>query len=139
MELDMLIPILIAGICTGISVFGVIRKSADMLRLGLFMYSVMVTALNLAGHIETGGQGELFTAALFAVQAIFSYPKYPEPDFANPSVQAFGVRIALCIFTINAFSAYMALTVVEFPSFVAIFHGVYCAIALMRLVQINKS
>lgn len=138
MELDMLIPIIIAGTCTGVSVIGVIRQDAQLMRIGLFIYSAMVAGLNLMGYMETGGQGELFTTALFAVQAILSYPKYPEVDFSNPGVKAFGTRVALTIFTINTFAAYMALTVEEFPSLVAMFHGVYCGIALMRLMKMHQ-
>ena len=143
MENEFLLPGVLAGIFTALCVLGMIRRNAQYMRFGLFLFALLVIIFNamtlFSGEgASENGSVELLSIALFLVQAIVAFPKYPEMNFEDAGVQALGLRMAGIILTINAMSVALILQIPEMPVLLAIYHGIIALISLLRILMMLK-
>lgn len=142
MEDEMLIPVILAGFFTALSVFGVVRRNPLFVRLGYFLFGGMVVTFNLLGYMSgevmyEGGLVEIMSIGIFLCQTIIAYPVVPgEVDFHHPAVKTMALRITLTLFIVNATSVWLILAMPEFPQLLALFHGVLALIMGMRMAMI---
>lgn len=142
MENEMLIPVILAGLFTALSVFGVVRRNPLFVRLGYFLFGGMVVTFNLLGYMSgevmyEGGMVEIMSIGIFLCQTIIAYPVVPgDVDFHHPAVKTMALRITLTLFIINATSVWLILAMPEFPQLLALFHGILAVIMGMRMAMI---
>ena len=138
----MLIPVILAGLFTALSVFGVVRRNPLFVRLGYFLFGGMVVTFNLLGYMSgevmyEGGLVEIMSIGIFLCQTIIAYPVVPgDVDFHHPAVKTMALRITLTLFIINATSGWLILAMPEFPQLLALFHGILAVIMGMRMAMI---
>lgn len=135
MEQELLVPIVVVGLCTALSIVGVIKKNPKLVRLGLFIVSVVVMAVHFASYL--GAQGttvELLVAGLFLIQGIIAFPKGPEFDESNKLAQSLRLRTALVIFVVNTLAVVHVLTT-ELSPVIAAFHAVYMLISIKFVMK----
>ena len=71
----MLIPVILAGTFTALSVFGVIRRNPLLVRLGYFLFGGMIVTFNLMGYMAgevmyDGGLVEIMSIGICLCQTI---------------------------------------------------------------------
>ena len=142
MENEMLIPVILAGLFTALSVFGVVRRNPLFVRLGYFLFGGMVVTFNLLGYMSgevmyEGGLVEIMSIGIFLCQTIIAYPVVPDDvDFHHPAVKTMALRITLTLFIVNSTSVWLILAMPEFPQLLALFHGILAVIMGMRMAMI---
>ena len=142
MENEMLVPVILAGTFTALSVLGVIRRHPLLVRLGYFLFGGMIVTFNLLGYMtgevtSEGGLLEIMSIGIFLCQTIITYPVVPsEVDFTQPAIKTMALRITLTLFIINATSVWLILVTPDFPQILALFHGILAVIMGMRMAMI---
>jgi len=142
MENEMLIPVILAGTFTALSVFGVVRRNPLLVRLGYFLFGGMIVTFNLMGYMAgevmyEGGLVEIMSIGIFLCQTIIMYPVVPsDVNFNDTAIKTMALRITTTIFIINATSVWLVLSMPAFPQLLGLFHGILAVIMLMRIAMV---
>ena len=136
---ELLIPIILGGICVAISVYGLaIAKDRFYALGGLFLYSFIPISHRLMIYMENPEDYMSYVSiVIFLCQAILAFPRggFLSPN-SDSTQKTWSLKVQSIILVINAAFALLILRDPIVPTILGVYHAIY---ALMMIVAISKT
>lgn len=132
----MLALLILFSFCTGIAIYGFIRKDWFLFYLGYFLFSLAVIGSELSAFATDGKALNLANASLWGVQLLLTLPGKSTKTFFQ-KVHAVQIKVNLSLALINVYGAYIVNHTPEFNT-VAVATITHTLLAILALVAIAR-